>query len=303
MENEVLLKKWLNKELNDAEKETFSKLGDFEINQAIVNDAQYFKASHFSTIEDFETFKKRYVSHKKPVKKLQWLNPFLKIASVLIIVFGLYYTFFSNSITQVQTTAGEKITVELPDESQVILNALSSIEYNPEKWPEKRSLHLNGEAYFKVAKGKNFDVITENGVVTVVGTQFNVKQRHSFFEVKCFEGKVMVISDTIERMLLPGHTYRILNGKFSEGTTTSTIPKWTDNMSDFESVPFKEVLEELERQYTIKIVHKNVNVDRLFTGGFVHNDLKNALISITQPMNMTYELSSSNQVIIRGKNN
>jgi hypothetical protein len=41
----------------------------------------------------------------------------------------------------------------------------------------------------------------------------------------------------------------------------------------------------------------------LFTGEFVHNNLENALIAITQPMNMTYELSSSNLVIIHGKEN
>lgn len=301
MEKEVLIKKWLNNELNDSEKEAFGKLDDFEINHAIVDNAKYFKASNFSEIEDFENFKRNYNSKKKPVRKLQWVNPFLKIASVLVIVFGLYFL-FHNSITQVKTVAGEKITAILPDSSLVLLNALSSIEYKPEKWNEKRSLRLDGEAYFKVAKGKKFDVVTESGVVTVVGTQFNIKQRANFFEVKCFEGKVSVLSDTIERMLHPGQTFRILNQNFSEGIITAATPKWAANMSDFESVPFKEVLAELERQYNIKITNKNVNVDRLFTGGFVHHDIENALISITQPMNMTYELSASNQVIIRGKN-
>ncbi len=303
MEKEILIKKWLNNELNDSEKEAFGKLDDFEINQAIVDNAKYFKASHFSEIDDFEVFKKRYNSNKKPIKKLTWLNPLLKIASVLVIGFGLYFTFFHNSITQVTTVAGEKITIELPDTSKVELNALSSIQYNPETWNENRSIHLDGEAYFKVAKGGKFDVVTESGVVTVVGTQFNVKQRPNFFEVKCFEGKVKVVSDTIKRMLHPGQTFRISNHKFSEATTNSTAPKWAANMSDFESVPFKEVLAELERQYNIRIINENVNVDRLFTGGFVHHNLENALISITQPMNMTYELSSSNRVIIRGKNN
>src|SRR5690606_1018044 len=124
---------------------------------AIVNHAEYFKASHFSEIDSFNTFKKRYASHKKPVKKLQWLNPLLKIASVLVIAFGLYFTISLNNVTQVETVAGEKITVALPDGSQVILNALSSIEYK-KKWEKERSLQLDGEAYFKVATGKKFDV-------------------------------------------------------------------------------------------------------------------------------------------------
>ena len=52
MEKEILIKKWLNNELNDAEKEAFSKLDDAEINQAIVDNAAYFKASNFSEIKD-----------------------------------------------------------------------------------------------------------------------------------------------------------------------------------------------------------------------------------------------------------
>src|SRR5690606_5542552 len=212
MENEILIKKWLNNQLDDSEKEAFSKLDDFEINQAIVNHAEYFKASHFSEIDSFNTFKKRYASHKKPVKKLQWLNPLLKIASVLVIAFGLYFTIFQNNVTQVETVTGEKIWVGSPGGSQVLWNALSSMEYK-KKREKERSLQLDGEAYFKVAKGKKFGVVTENGVVTGVGTQFNVKQRANFFEVKCFEGKVSVVSDTIKRLLRPGQTYRILRSE------------------------------------------------------------------------------------------
>ncbi|MCB0466241.1 MAG: FecR family protein, partial [Aequorivita sp.] len=62
MEKELLIKKWLNNELNDSEKEAFEKLDDFEINQAIIENAGYFKVSNFSEIDNFETFKKRYNS-------------------------------------------------------------------------------------------------------------------------------------------------------------------------------------------------------------------------------------------------
>jgi len=302
MEKAYLVKKWLNNDLNDSEKEAFGNLDDAEINRAIVTNAEYFKASHFSGIETFDTFKKRYNSHKKPVKSL-WLSPLLKIAAVLAIAFGLYYFLFHDPSTQFETAAAQKVSVTLPDNSEVLLNAFSGIQYNAKKWSKKRTIQLHGEAYFKVAKGKAFAVITESGTVTVVGTQFNVKQRPGFFGVTCFEGSVRVAANSTEKILLPGQTYRIIGNTSKLGTTTAIAPKWTNNMSDFESVPFKEVLAELERQYNVEINSKNVNVDRLFTGGFVHNDIENALISITQPMNLIYELRSSNQIIIRGKNN
>ena len=42
----------------------------------------------------------------------------------------------------------------LPDHSEVVLNADSEITYKKSNWDTNRKLELQGEAYFKVAKGK-----------------------------------------------------------------------------------------------------------------------------------------------------
>lgn len=295
-----LLKKWLNNELTDAEKEAFSKRDDFAFNQKIIEDSKHFKASEFSNIDDFETFKAKYKS-KPSVKRLNWLKPMLRIAAVLVIGFAIYFTMFVNdNIVETRTLLAEKATINLPDLSSVTLNADSGITYNEDSWNDKRELNLIGEAFFKVAKGKTFDVITAHGVVTVVGTEFNVKSRNNYFEVICYEGIVKVTSGTITKQLLAGDTYRILNKKFSEEKSTDTAPQWTNNRSRFKAVPLVEVVNELERQYNVKVTFKNADTSRLFSGGFSHNDLENALSAITQPMNLTFEISSSNQVLIHG---
>jgi transmembrane sensor len=305
MNKDYLLEKWLNDELTDTERAAFSKLDDHQFNIDILDGAKHFKASHFSNIDDFEAFKQNYQASKKAVRKINWLTPVLRIASAVVIAFGIYFSFFYNSLTKVQTLASQKTTIELPDHSQVMLNALSKVEYNKKDWANHREIKLTGEAYFKVAKGEKFDVITTDGVVTVVGTQFNVKQRYNYFEVKCFVGIVKVTSDTISKTLLAGDTYQILNRKFIADKTGSQEPLWIKNVSSFKAIPFTGVLAELERQYNIKITFKDKDNtdDRLFTGGFAHDNLENALISITEPMNMTYELSSSNLVVIHEKKN
>lgn len=303
MDKDYLIKKWLNNELNEVEKEAFNTLEDAEFNEYIINNAQHFKASNFYKIDDFETFKAKYKASKKPIKKLNWNNPLLKIACVLAISIGVYFYLFSNSITQIQTVAGEKATVTLPDQSKVELNVLSSITYDATNWKNNRSLNLEGEAYFMVSKGKSFDVKTKHGIVTVVGTQFNVKERDTYFEVKCFEGMVKVSSNTITKKLVAGETFQILNGKLTQGKMLKSALKWRKNRSVFEAIPISNVFAELERQYNIKVICKNTDTTRLFTGEFVNNNLENALIAITQPMNITYELSSSNLVIIHGKKN
>jgi ferric-dicitrate binding protein FerR (iron transport regulator) len=297
-----LLKKWLKDELTDAEKEAFSKQSDYAINQTIIDKAQHFKASEFSKANDFDTFKNTYQS-KPSVKSLNWIKPMLKLASILVLGLAVYFLAFSKNLIKERTLVSEKLAISLPDLSQVILNADSEITYDVNSWDSKRSLNLEGEAYFKVAKGKTFDVITPHGVVTVVGTEFNVKARKNYFEVMCYEGIVKVISGKITRQLLAGDTYRILNNTFSQDKTRDISPQWTGNKSRFKSIPFKEVVNELERQYNIKVSIKNADNTRLFSGGFVHSNLENALTSITQPMNLTFEISSPNQVLIHGKTN
>ncbi len=300
MNTEDLIKKWLNDELSEEERLLFNKLDDAQFNEQIIEDAKRFKASNFSKAKGFESFKTNYDRKNVPVRKLYWLSPLLKIASIIIIALGVYFTFFFDHLTHVQTLASEKQTIELPDHSTVTLNALTQVEFDKRNWQSNRKLKLNGEAYFKVAKGKTFDVVTDQGIVTIVGTQFNVKERYHYFEVKCFEGVVKVTSDTITRFLRAGDIYQILNGKFTQGKTVAQVPKWTENMSVFEAIPIKEVFAELERQYNIE-VNYNIDSNRLFTGGFVHDNLENALIAVTQPMNLTYVRSSSNLVMIHEK--
>lgn len=302
MIDDELLNKWLNEDLTDAEKKAFSERDDFAFNQRIIEDAKRFKASEFSKTDSFETFKKAFQKNPK-VKSINWIKPLLQIASVFILGFTVYYTFLKNEIVETNALAGEQITIDLPDTSVVTLNADSEISYDKASWATKRSLNLKGEAYFKVAKGKTFDVVTNSGMVTVVGTEFTVKDRKNYYEVKCFEGIVKVKSDTIIRQLLAGDTYRILNDKFSEDKINITSPEWLNKRSVFKAVPLFEVILELERQYNIKVKFKNTDTSRIFSGAFVHNNLENALSAITQPMNLTFELRSSNQVLIHGQPN
>lgn len=300
MTEDDLLKKWLNDELTDVEKETFSNRVDYGINQEIINKAKHFKASQFSKVDDFSTFEAKY-KVRSSVKKLNWIKPVLRIASVLVIGIAVYFTMFMNqSLVEERTLLAEKTTFNLPDLSKVALNADSEITYDKDSWYKKRSLNLKGEAYFKVAKGKTFDVITKNGIVTVVGTEFNVKARNDYFEVTCFEGVVKVSSDTIVKQLLTGEIYRILNKEFVKEKTVDLEPQWTNNISDFKAIPLIYVFEELERQYNVEIVFKNVDASRLFSGIFANNNIEKALISITKPMNLTFEISSPNQVLIHG---
>lgn len=298
MNKEELIKKWLNDDLNATDREAFEALDDSVFNEKIVEDAKRFSASNFSKVDDFDTFKKRYDQENSKVKSINWFRPLSRIAAVIVIALGLYFTLFNDQSITIETLASEKTTIELPDQSTVQLNASSSLTYDEKDFIDERQLNLDGEAYFIVAKGKTFDVLTSDGIVTVVGTQFNVKQRENYFEVQCYEGIVKVSSNNIERRLTAGQTYKILNGNFTEGEISFDQPQWTLNKSLFNNIPFTEVVAEMERQYDVEISVNASNVERLFTGGFTHDDLEEALKSVTIPMNLTYTMSSSKRIQI-----
>lgn len=300
MDKDYLIKKWLSDDLSEEEWEDFKRLEDFGLHMQLNESAKNFKAASFLSPDDFEVLKTKMDARSRNHKKTNWFGPILKIASVFLIAFGIYFAFLSENRTQVVALTGQKITAELPDASEVRLNAVSEISYNKEKWSEKREVTLEGEAFFKVAKGSIFDVlVAENGKVSVLGTQFNVKNREDFFEVICYEGSVSVNYKDTSKTLMPGNAFRVLNGEVFFDTILDKKPLWMQNISSFKQVPLKEVLLEIERQYSITIDATSVDKHRLFTGGFEHTNLDAALKAIAIPLNMTYQIQSSHKIVLK----
>ncbi len=297
MDKNYLIEKWLANELTEEEQIAFDSFEDTELLKRIVDNASAFSASNFSTPKDFEALKTRLNTEKKTKKHNNWLKPLYRIAGLLVIGISIYFLFFFNNLTNINTLAGEHKTVQLPDLSEVMINAVSELSFNEKTWNDKREVSLNGEAYFKVAKGSTFDVLTSTGTVTVLGTHFNVKNRLNLFEVSCFEGKVKVVCNNETKILLSNDTFRVLNGIVSfESNLKRQEPYWIDNSSYFEKATLQQVTEELERQYNVVISTNNIDKNLIFTGGFTHNNLKEALESIVLPLNLNYVMETPTKI-------
>ncbi len=296
MDKDYLIKKWLKGELTEAEQKAFEQLPDYELNVKIVEAAKQFKAPEFSQDAIYHNLKARLASQKTPVYKLNTYRLLFRIAAVLIIALSGYFFIQSQNI-EVKSQAGQQLVVNLPDQSEVILNAASSIRYNKILWHLKRGLSLNGEAFFKVQKGSQFDVKTLQGVVSVVGTQFDVKSRPNLFEVKCFEGIVRVQSQGQTRLLTRGKAVKLANQALIAFTVDQPQPEWLQGQSRFNSTPLSEVLDELSRQYNIKIMTQNVDTQQLYTGGFTHDNLTQALKAVTEPFGLQFRINQSQKTV------
>jgi len=299
MDND-LVTKWLDGTLTEEEKATFETSGEYKSLTKLSRSIPAFKAPEYDVQAGLARLQEEKASRGKVVP-ISWTTTFLKVAAALTVFFTCYYFFvYNRSNTLIETQAGVKTEILLPDSSRVVVNALSSLSY--QKQMKERVVELDGEAFFKVKKGSRFDVLTSKGTIRVLGTQFNVKNRGEYFEVICYEGLVRVESNGKTLELRPYQIFRSINGVVIEGVhITDTSPGWINNESSFQSVPFSEVVKELEVQFNVSVTTNQIDLNQLFTGKFSHADLSLALKSITLPLNLAYQIKDKRNIVLSGE--
>ncbi|QCK15237.1 FecR family protein [Mangrovivirga cuniculi] len=299
--SENYIEKWLNGELSEQEKLEFENSPEFESLKKLTSSIDKFKAPELNKEKEWQRIKGSIQerSHQETKKSVQWFPTFIKVAAAIALLVTAYIYFFSNNITTVSTSIAEKKTVVLPDSSIVILNSLSSISYNDNNWENQREVKMEGEALFTVRKGSKFEVEASSGKIKVLGTQFNVRERESLFEVICYEGLVQVNKDDEEVKLTPNKIFRSFGGDYSLDEKIGLTPHLATDESAFYSVPVKEVLNEFERQYEVNISVKDINLQQDFTGKFTHTDIDLALKSITVPLDISYEIEGEKVILTK----
>jgi ferric-dicitrate binding protein FerR (iron transport regulator) len=296
MDKNYLIKKWLDNDLNSEEQKAFDALEDKAFLNEIIDEGKRFKGQNTSKVTAFENLEKGLA--QKPEKTFNWTKTLLKIAAVFVIGFGLYSLFSKEQHSTFETQLAQTEQITLPDNSMVTLNQLSQIEFD-DNWDKERNVHLKGEAYFKVAKGRRFDVKTDFGTVSVLGTQFNVTARDSIFSVICYEGLVQVVHNNKTTKLPAGKAYRIINGITEAIDVTVIQPEWLQNMKVFEQASIADVFASIEQHYNVKIVTNTIDNSILFTGAFELDNLDNALKATTKSLNLTYVINNKNEVVIK----
>ena len=299
MNKELLIQKWLDDELNAADLKAFKALPEYDSYTKLSEKAKLFKDTSYNVSLEFEKLNSTIKKRKQATKTVQWIKPLLRVAAIFIIGLAVYYSPIYGDMATVNTLASNTASIELPDNSKVKLNAASSLKFEKRNWKKKREVSLVGEAYFKVEKGSQFDVVTWLGKVSVLGTQFNVKQRVNYFEVICYEGLVSVSYKGEEIKLPAGNTFKLIDGAIVVGETNDSLPSWAaKNISSFKSVPYSEVIKEFERQYNIKVETNNIDAEQLFTGSFTNNDEELALKSITLPLQLKFNKPNNATIVL-----
>lgn len=300
IKEDEFLARWIAGELSEEELKKFENSEDYPVLKKINDASQTLKAPTFNSQALLNKLREQTSvkpqTSKTPIIKL--IPNWAYAAAVVVIALGMFYVM--NMPSHFNTGFSEQLAVVLPDNSEVKLNANSHLNYKTLNWKSNRALELEGEAFFDVEKGESFKVLTNEGIVEVLGTEFNVISRDTYFEVQCMEGKVRVTSNSLKKaiILLPGEAVRVINKNLEEWNFSLNEPNWLVGESTFYNTPISQVLIALENQFQITFDTSNIDLDKRFTGAFTHTDLSLALRTVSAPMNLFYTVNNEKGIIV-----
>ena len=302
MEKDNLIEDWLAQETSQEERDELERIIRMTENLSVpeITSKENAWDKLVSNIEEQPSAQERVMIPQK-TKPSTWLIWTSSVAAALVIG---YFTLFNNVNSEVtfNTLTAEMATQVLPDNSEVTLNAGTTLSYDQDSWSEARSLSLDGEAFFEVQEGTTFTVNTSNGSVTVLGTSFNVRTRGEKLEVFCYTGKVNVSSSNASKDLLPGDGVRIERGSVTSTWKKANVeePNWMNGVTLFDTpVPLAEAIEELSNIFGIEVLDERYPDSLDFQGPIPHSNVENAikLVLNTSDNILRYEYDPENNTL------
>lgn len=209
-----------------------------------------------------------------------------------------------SAINKLSTPVGGQFQVKLPDGTKVWLNAATTLRY-PARFPaNERTVEIDGEAYFEVAKNNKQPfrvVLSDNSTVNVIGTHFNVMAygNENAKDVTLLEGSVLVRSNNKTETLQPGMQAKITANTLTkkDEIDTEQIIGWKNGLFVFHDATIQSIMRQVERWYDAKVVFKgetkqlfNATISRreplskllrlLELNGYVHFKIENKIIYV-----------------------
>ncbi|MEO6684993.1 MAG: FecR domain-containing protein [Dyadobacter sp.] len=189
----------------------------------------------------------------------------------------------SGIYNQITTPKAGQYQISLSDGTKVWLNSLSSIRFPAVFTGEERKVEITGEVYFEVAsmslnnKRVPFRVVSNNQMIEVIGTHFNVNsyRDESVVKTTLLEGSVKV--STIANGKVSLETVKLKPGEQSivkpkqavisvEKVDTESAVAWQKGYFKFKDTDIQEVMRQLSRWYDLDVVYSGPLPQDQFTG-------------------------------------
>lgn len=216
-------------------------------------------------------------SPRRPLLRSVRVLPYAAAAMLLLSVgAGGYQWWQQPTFSQSYATArGQRLAVALPDGSKVQLDTATQLHVTV--YRQRREVRLaHGEALFQVQakQGQPFDVLSGPLTVTVVGTQFSVRNTVAHdgqLRVAVQHGQVRVAGarqDLVDLRAGQGVSSDA-GGRLSDVASLApgSVAPWRDGRVTFDNVPLGTALAEFERYGDTGLAVRDPAVARLRIGG------------------------------------
>ncbi|NQD71414.1 DUF4974 domain-containing protein [Sphingobacterium shayense] len=208
------------------------------------------------------------------------------------------------SFNTITTPRGGQYHVRLPDGTKVWINAASSLTYNTSNTAGERLVELKGEGYFEVAPDANrpFKVITDNQVVEVLGTHFNINSYNDEPSTKTtlLEGSVKILEKATKRtvVLKPGQQASL--GKNNRLTVTKVAAgdavAWKDGLFRFNHSDIEIVMRQISRWYDVEVEFEGEKPAIQLWGEVYRNVNASQALEILTYFNLKYRIETKDGV-------
>jgi ferric-dicitrate binding protein FerR (iron transport regulator) len=253
-----------------------------------------------------ELNRKRAVAPVVNNRRLRIFSAWKKYAAVLLLVLaGATFVYWFASINiltgkdsaafSVVVARGQKSTFYLSDGTVVWLNSDSRLSYFSDYNTDRRIVHLEGEAYFEVAKDarRPFIVKVRELEVEALGTCFNVKAYNSDERIiaTLLDGSIAVRAQQSSLVLMPSeraiYNKKTIRLEKNRPANAQAAISWKNNELSFEGETLQQIAQTLQRLYNVNIIFESERLKQIrFTGKITNNNLENVfqLINMTSPV-------------------
>lgn len=227
----------------------------------------------------------------------------------------------------VQTNAGMRTNLDLPDGTRVYLNSASKLTYPVPYDPKERKVLLEGEGYFEVRSNPE-----QPFIVSIANDRMRVKALGTIFNINAYPGEKEIYTTLVEgtvvlqytdanrditekrvetageimynlssrhivmneQKLIPAEkaSYNLPTGK-TDIRKVNTINEyaWKEGKLIFKDTPMPEVLSKLSNYYNVKFEIKNPVIrEYAFTGTFDNKQLFQILDYFRHTSNINYTI-------------
>ncbi|GAB1415425.1 FecR family protein [Paludibacter sp.] len=256
----MLFAKWFRLDENQIEKDISMEML-WKNSPSVINE---------QTLEDWTEVKKRINKDKNIRDRQAWLRTTLSYAAVIALIIAstifLTYKFAvpaSLEYAQLSVSYGESNRLTLPDGTQVVINAGSTLIYPKDFTSETRTVFLSGEANFNVTKNpkKPFIVKTKYIDIEALGTKFHVQAypNSKYTKASLIEGSIKVAMESNperSHILKPNvqFVYSHSDDRISiVDVDAAKLASWEDGYLIFQEASFRDIVQILERKYNVEI--------------------------------------------------